>query len=314
MLSQAPRAVIIGGGISGLAAALALKKVGIPVAVYELRSAPATAGGAANLTPVACRYLDHIGALEEIKKRGCPTKELTVFSIPKAKRLGGFKFKADLVGYPAIRATRHDLLQSLLYAATKEDIQVHYSAKLRGVSEASDSITATFVDGRRDSGTMLLGCDGIYSATRMRYVDPGRKPEYTGTVSAGGILKADKLKSPIHFEDACVNLSEHGFLVTAFCNPCKSDMYVAVTMDKEQASNEGWSMSHEDAAEAKQYMLRRYADARTPVIQEIIQQWDDQFYWPVHMLRHGGLWKRGRALLLGDSCHAVSTVPSLQAN
>ncbi|KIV93926.1 hypothetical protein PV10_05100 [Exophiala mesophila] len=305
MLAHPSQAVIIGGGICGITAALALKKVGIPVVVYELRSGPATAGGAVNLTPVALRYLDHVGALEEIYRRGSRTKEVTIFSIPKAKRLGGYKFKADITGYPAVRATRHDLLQSLLYASAKENITIHYSAKLTSVSEDEDSITATFADGRKASGAMLLGCDGIYSATRLKYVDPSRKPEYTGTVAAGGVLKTATLKSPVHFEDACVNLSEHGFLVTAYCNKDRSNMYVALSLDKQANSHDGWDMTPEEAEATKQYMIEKYADVKTPVIKEIIQQWEDQFYWPVHELKGSGVWSKGRALLLGDACHAM---------
>ncbi|KIY03200.1 uncharacterized protein Z520_01667 [Fonsecaea multimorphosa CBS 102226] len=301
-----PRAIIVGGGISGIAAALAFDQIGLEVVVYELRTVPATVGGAVNLTPTALRYLDHLGVLDEARNLAAETRAMEVFSIDSGRKLGIVDFdRADKVGYGAMRITRWDLLSCLLAGAKKRDINIQYGAKLVEITERSDKVTAKFADGRRDSGDLLIGADGIFSATRMKYVDPGSKPVYTGCVAAGGILRADLVKSPIHFKDAAVNLSENGMLVTAYCNKERSNLYIAVTMSKPDEAREGWTMTDQEAKETKKYMIQRYASTSIPCIKEIIDHWDDQFYWPVRMLESQGSWWKGRVGLMGDACHAM---------
>lgn len=306
------RAIIVGGGISGIAAALALDQIGIEVVVYELRPVPATVGGATNLTPTAMRYLDHLGVLGEAQNLAAETKAMEVFSIDSGKKLGSVFFdRADKTGYGAMRITRWDLLSSLLAGAKSKEIPIHYGAKLTEIVEENDKVVARFADGRQGRGDILVGADGIFSATRMKYVDPGSKPVYTGCVAAGGILEASKVKAPIHFKDAAVNLSENGMLVTAYCNKERTNLYVAVTMSKKDESEEGWTMGEKEAKETKEYMIQRYASAKVPCIKEIIQSWDDQFYWPVRMLETQRAWWKGRVCLIGDAVHAVSWISML---
>lgn len=306
------RAIIIGGGISGIAAAIALDQIDIEVAVYELRAVPATVGGATNLTPTAMRYLDHLGVLGEAKNLAAETKAMEVYSIDSGKKLGSVFFdRADKTGYGAMRITRWDLLSSLLVGAKRKGISIHYGAKLTEVIEENSKVVAKFADGRQDRGDMLIGADGIFSATRMKYVDPGSKPVYTGCVAAGGIIEVSKVKAPIHFKDAAVNLSENGMLVTAYCNRERTNLYVAMTMSKKDEGQEGWTMGEKEARETKEYMMQRYATAKVPCIKEIIDSWDDQFYWPVRMLETQRTWWKGRVGLIGDAVHAVSRIVPL---
>jgi monoamine oxidase len=59
-LKMSKSCLIIGGGISGITAALSLSKIGIACTIYELRATPATIGGAVNLTPNALRLLEYL--------------------------------------------------------------------------------------------------------------------------------------------------------------------------------------------------------------------------------------------------------------
>ena len=96
-MSSDAEVVILGGGIRGLAAALALTKRVSPsphISTFELRPEPATIGGAINLTRNALRYLDHLGALDVIKQKGfgANVDKIELFSLGTGARLGEIDF------------------------------------------------------------------------------------------------------------------------------------------------------------------------------------------------------------------------------
>jgi salicylate hydroxylase len=100
MAPEAYKVLILGGGIAGLATALALTKFSSAkfqptIEVYEIRPEPGTVGGAMRLTPNALRVLDHLGVYEIIRKRrfGIPVNSMEVFSINHSKCLAEVSFR-----------------------------------------------------------------------------------------------------------------------------------------------------------------------------------------------------------------------------
>ncbi|EZF28733.1 hypothetical protein H101_07588, partial [Trichophyton interdigitale H6] len=102
--------LVLGGGIAGIAAALALsrelspKVPGLKITIFELHNVPSTSGGAINLNPAAQRHLDHLGVLEELDKMGADggveVKAVELFSIHSGRRLGRVDFAGkDGKGY-----------------------------------------------------------------------------------------------------------------------------------------------------------------------------------------------------------------------
>src|SRR5277367_1234355 len=109
-MSSVAEVVILGGGICGLAAALALTKYVSPsprISIFKLRPEPATIGGAINLTPNALPYLDHLSALNVIKQKGFSANvdKIELFSLGTGARLGEIDFtNASNKGEPALQS------------------------------------------------------------------------------------------------------------------------------------------------------------------------------------------------------------------
>lgn len=301
-------AIIIGGGIAGPAAAIALQEIGISCTIYELRQEPATIGGAIGISPNAVRVLDHWGLFEKIANTGHLFDKIELFSISSGKSLGSLPFGGkERLGYDSIRVGRSELQKLLLEAALVAGAKVKCGKRLVDVKEGQDSITALFEDGDSAAGDILLGCDGIHSNARAKYVEPSRSPTYTGISSAYGFVPVHKITAPIHFNQAGVNSSRQGSLLTTYCDKEKKTIFLAAVMEvKEEAEQDGWRARGKVAEEARKDLLKRFETPRIPAIEEMTKGIDELYFYPVFTLSNEGQWFKGRAILIGDAAHAVS--------
>jgi salicylate hydroxylase len=233
-------ASIIGGGVAGPALACALQRIGIQCTVFELRSGPATIGGAINMSPSACRILDHLGMLDEISKIGYPSSNIEMYSMSTGSNLGLLPFGSiEKYGYESLRIERLKLQQIMLEGAIKAGAKVVYNKKLVALSEDESSITATFEDGTAATSDILLGCDGIHSAVRTQYIEPERKPTYTGVSTACGYAPVSGVTSPIHFKEMGMNMSAKGSLLTTYSDAEKSTIFLAAVTEWMESKGEG---------------------------------------------------------------------------
>lgn len=118
------------------------------------------------------------------------------------KKLGKIDFdNIEKFKYRALRTLRDTSLHAMLETLKEAGVHVQYGMKIASVAEGEDSIKAVFEDGTAVEGDMLLGCDGIHSAVRNKFVEPSRLPEYTGVASAYGLLDADAdLRKAVSFD------------------------------------------------------------------------------------------------------------------
>jgi 2-polyprenyl-6-methoxyphenol hydroxylase-like FAD-dependent oxidoreductase len=302
-------AIIIGGGIAGAAAALALThRNRMTCSIFEIRSEPATIGGAINLTPNALRYLEHLGALSRLKPKGCEVKYIDILSMRTGQRLGKIDFdNIERFKHHALRVMREDLLQSMLQTLKEVGVDVQYGMKVQSVTEANESISAVFEDGTTVKGDILLGCDGIHSAIRTTFIDPYRIPEYTGVACAYGLLDASDLREIISIESTSLYTGGFGSLLLSYTNAAKTRLYISAVMGTEDVgSREGWAVKGQDQEAMKQDFLRRFSGPTLPFLEKLLSRTDSLVLYPVFKLSDNGPWTSGRILLLGDAAHAVS--------
>lgn len=173
--------LIIGGGVGGLGAALALTAAGYDAAVYEAH--PRTGediGAFLTLASNGMRALAAFGAAEAVAGRGFELTELRVLDSSGAELglvpLSGHEH--PLTRYRCLR--RADLCAALHAEAVRRGIPIHHDTRLTGVTEDEAGVTATFADGRTERGALLVGADGLHSITRT-LLDPGvAAPRYAG--------------------------------------------------------------------------------------------------------------------------------------
>jgi salicylate hydroxylase len=317
--------IILGGGIAGLTTALALSKytpTSHPppsITIFEIRPQPATIGGAVNLTPNALRLLSHLGALDEIRARqyGKECLVLDVFDLYSGTKIAESSFRGPEgkgLGSPpftALRITRGDALKGVLAAVEKcDNIKLVCGKKTVDIKEDAGGVEISFEDGETASADILIGCDGIHSVTRLKHVEPERKSMYSGICNAFGFAPRRKTAAgtyeETHFETSGLNFGRRGILLTSFHDQKEDSIYVGALMQvPEVASRDGWKAAGADADKIREDMLERYSGASNPLIENVIQDAQDLFLWPVFTLSKGGKWSTDRVMLIGDSAHAM---------
>jgi FAD-dependent urate hydroxylase len=182
------KALIVGGGVAGPVAAMALQRAGIEGVVYE--AYPPTAEEVGSYLTVASNGLDAlraIGAEQPVRAAGFPTLTNLLLS-SSGRRLGAVSNGGRLAdGTAAHTIKRARLYQALHQQAADRGIQVEFGKRLVNAQPTPDGgVVATFQDGTQATGDLLVGADGVHSTTRA-VIDPAAPAgRYVGLVNFGG--------------------------------------------------------------------------------------------------------------------------------
>ncbi|KAJ5370753.1 uncharacterized protein N7496_006845 [Penicillium cataractarum] len=318
-MPQSRKAIIIGAGPAGLAAALRLhQQTNIQVTIYELRAEPTTLGGAVGIQPNGLRLLDRLGVYEKAAARGFISSNLTLHSMQ-----GHIVAQQDFVGWAReqtgfgyMRIKRTDLVDVLLGAVQKAKIPIHFNMRLTTIKESDESVHVTFGDGSTDTADMLFGCDGIHSFVRRAYVDSKKTLEYSGMSGLGSIIPTSILSSSTTTQITGLDatLTEDGMLAVNPCSAGKDELFCffskEVGLPNSGDSRDGWAVHRKEEVDGfKSAMLETLESAKGEwgiAMKEVVDSISVVNFYPVYRLRPGGVWSRGRCILLGDAAHAMS--------
>jgi 2-polyprenyl-6-methoxyphenol hydroxylase-like FAD-dependent oxidoreductase len=296
-MSQVRTAIVIGGGIAGPVAALALVKAGIAATVYEAYPSPTHgAGGTLALAPNGVAALRVVGADDAVTANATPIVRTAMAVGHKRIELPGLADVAPLrvVHRSALHRALHD-------RAAAGGVVIEYGKRLVDARETATGITARFADGSTASADILVGADGIRSTVRS-LIDPNAPgPNFTGLLGFEGVAK--------HEIDA-----EPGTMTFAFG---KRGYYLywpepgggtrwGVNLPQERPM----SLTEARAVPSAEWMRTlgaAYADddpgrdlIRTSSADEL------QVVGSLHIMPRVPNWHRGRMVLVGDSAHAPS--------
>ncbi|HJP90691.1 MAG TPA: FAD-dependent monooxygenase [Pyrinomonadaceae bacterium] len=171
---------IIGGGIGGLTAAIALRQSGFECEVFEQAPALLDVGAAIALWPNAMRVLQRLNLAEKILERAGVMKEIVW--LDQHGMLINRVSIAD--SEPAVALHRADLQHILARALPSESI--HLAHALVNQTQRGDKMIATFANGRAIASDFLIGADGIHSRVRAQLINDG-EPIYRGYTVWRGI-------------------------------------------------------------------------------------------------------------------------------
>ena len=186
------KALIAGGGVAGPVTAMALQRAGIEAVVYE--AYVPDGGEAGSYLTVATNGLDALRAIDADKPvlaAGFPTPTNILLS-DNGRRLGTVSNGGRLAdGTVSHTIKRPRLYRALHDEAAGRGIRIEYGRRLAGAEvTAGGYVVATFEDGTRATGDLLVGADGVHSATR-RLLDPAAPaPRYVGLANFGGYTPA----------------------------------------------------------------------------------------------------------------------------
>jgi 2-polyprenyl-6-methoxyphenol hydroxylase-like FAD-dependent oxidoreductase len=302
------KVLIIGAGISGLAAAIALTKFNnLSVQLFELRPSPQSIGGAINLTPAAMRYLDALGVADAVMAHSYETKAIEIFALRTGGKLGAIDYDdLERFKFRGRRVRRAALLRALLEAFEGLGGKVQYGRRAVDVDMGGKGAVVKFEDGGSAQGDVLLGADGIHSWTRTSVVERERMPVYTGIAGAYGILDGTGLQKQLPAGTSMFS-GRRGSLLMSYSNAERSEVYVAAVMETAEAeSREGWKVKNGAKEALKADISDRFGGSPEPVIDELLAKVQEWFLYPVFKLPPKGKWFHERCLLIGDAAHAVS--------
>jgi len=316
---------IIGGGLSGLALALALRQQAISCTIYEAHGSPLNTGGGLMLTPNGLKVLRALGVYEAIVKKSYTFKDIYVQHGPSGKIVEQIEYGSDeKYGTNALRAYRFVVLEELLAKVRSSGIPIELNRKFSHVTrETQDSIDWHFTDGTLGTASLLIGTDGIHSTVR-KHVAPGIEPKYGGALTIVGAVPTAQLELPAQdYEDLTSPTNRHplptGILVPQYggfiISPqTKSGDEVMITVLRQFPQElERWSELDKDKDRLRA-MFRENAAQFPDVVRNAVKDIPDKslIAWPGYSVPRLERWysaetngsKMGRAIVLGDAAHA----------
>lgn len=158
-------ALVCGAGISGLATAIGLTKRGWTVTVFEREDQLRTAGAGLNLWPNGVRVLDALGVGERYRQI-CKilARYCTYDSDGTLIATEDVSHWQDRFGAPLTGVYRSDLSEMLADAVGGD--RIRFGCRLTGFDDDGARVHAFFADGTQAAGDLLVGADGVHSATR----------------------------------------------------------------------------------------------------------------------------------------------------
>jgi salicylate hydroxylase len=300
------RIVIIGGGIGGLAAAVALRQRGFEVHVYERASTIAEVGAGLQVGPNAVKVLYGLGLQEALFE---PTNMVSI-KWDDASLRHRVPLKAIATkdyGAPYMTAHRAHI-QAMLHDALPDGV-ITLDASCIGAETHGNIAVARFADGREVEGDVVIGADGIRSAIRAQHFGADR-PRFTEMMCWRCMVPIEHV--PTKFgPNGSVELARgeyFGWLGPnghVICYPIgKGDvlnLFCGHVTD--QWVEESWSVPS-----TQDELIDAYAGWNEALL-GIFRHVEHVFKWGIHDRDPVPEWTRGRVTLLGDAAHP--TMPTL---
>jgi salicylate hydroxylase len=192
--------LIAGGGIGGLAAALALGREGHPVDLLEQTPEFGEVGAGLQLGPNAVRVLDAWGLTEALHACAAFPEVLAVRDAHSAKALGRLRLGAMArahYGQPYATLHRADLHALLLHAVKEQPaVRLHLNTRLASYEADAQGVVVTAEDGQCFEGQALIGADGLWSRVRAQMLGV-QAARVSGHLAYRGTVASDRLPDAV---------------------------------------------------------------------------------------------------------------------
>jgi FAD-dependent urate hydroxylase len=302
-MSRARKALIVGGGIAGPVAAMALGRAGMESVVYEAYAGGADDAGA--FLTFASNGLDALRAIDAqhtVLDKGFPTPRMEIQS-GTGKHLGSVPNGGTLPdGSVSQTLKRSDLYRALRDEAVRRGARIEYGKRLADAEVRPDGgVAARFEDGTEADGDLLIGADGIHSRVR-RIIDPAApEARYIPVLNIGGFAGGMTVPAePGTFRMVFGKRAFFGYAVHPsgeiwwFANPPRPDEPTRAELAA--ISSEQW----------REMLVDLFAEDDSPAV-EIIRATPGKLAgWATYDLPKVPTWHRGPMVVIGDAAHATS--------
>jgi 2-polyprenyl-6-methoxyphenol hydroxylase-like FAD-dependent oxidoreductase len=292
------RVLIVGAGLAGLSAGIALASRGYHVDLVDLDAR--VDGASIGISARAVDALAELGVLAECEA------EATVLPVPVFSNQwdsSGNQLPLPPMpqipprpdGIPAMIVIYRPILARILEAAAmRAGVNLRRPLSISQLRNSADSVAVTFTDGGRSDYALVIGADGLHSATRKLVFGTEIEPHYIGHMSLRWVARdIDPGQSGFYHSDA------GGMLAVALLPGRMTYTASGVDLPNRPVS----------PAEARDFMREVLDGFSYPYIAELRSRLDDQqvvIARPYETVRIDGDWYREQVLLIGDAAHATT--------
>jgi len=291
---------ISGAGIGGLAAAIALRKLGRQVLVFEQAKQFARVGADINLTPNAVRALDGLGvgdALRETAARPGYRISRDGFTGEETSRLELSAAAERRYGAPQLTMHRADLMTALEAAVPAESIRL--GKRTTQVEDLGDGVTVHFEDGSQENVDVLVGADGIHSMVRTAMLGK-EQPQFTGVVAYRAVVPVERLAGLPNMDNFTKWWGPNPDVqIVSFPLNRGKDLFIFATTPQEGWELESWTAPGE-VSELRDIYKNFHPEARA-----LLDACDSVLKSALYIRDPLPTWHKGRMVLLGDACHPM---------
>jgi 3-hydroxybenzoate 6-monooxygenase len=292
--------LVAGGGIGGLAAALALVRQGFTVKVLEQSPEIGEIGAGIQLGPNAFHAFDALGVGEKARGRAVYTDEMVMHDALDETLVGriptGDAFRKRF-GNPYAVIHRVDVHLSLLEGAQETGrVEFLTSTRAQRVEQDEGSVTVYDQHGNAHRGQALIGADGVKSVVRAQFLgDPAR---VTGHVVYRAVIDKKDFPANLQWNAASIWVGPNCHLVHY---PLRGGEQYNVVVTFHSRKQEEWGVTEGSPEEVQSYFQSICAKARQLI--DLPKSWKR---WATADREPIAQWSFGRVTLLGDAAHPTT--------
>ena len=285
--------LVIGGGIGGLTAAIALRQKGLAVTVIERDPDWSVYGVGIIQQANVVRAVAELGILDDYLAAGCGFDAVEIYA-PDGTKVARVPSPRLAEGYPAnvgiARTALHKIFGDRTIASGAE---VRLGVTADAIEDDGNRVHVRFSDGREGSYDLVVGADGVYSQTRAAILPDAETPQFTGQA-----VWRYNFPRPAGLDALHVYNGPTGIGLVPMSDEM---MYMYVTTpepDNPRYPTEGIAAA-----------MRGKLENCAPAIRELAEQITDDagvVYRPLEGMLVTGPWHKGRVVLLGDAVHATT--------
>ncbi|TYK51303.1 FAD-dependent oxidoreductase [Actinomadura decatromicini] len=289
-----PDAIIVGGGIGGLGAALALARKGLRARVLEQASTFGEVGAGLQIAPNCTRILAEYGLLDEARELGVAPADMIMFDALDASELTRLDLR-DLerrYGFPYLVMHRSDLHALLLRGCERAGVELVTDSRVDGL--AGDGTGVIRADGGVERADVVIAADGLHSVARASFV--GDAPVSSSYVAYRGAMPIEDVRGNDVHEDAVVVYvgPRCHFVQYALRGGSMFNQVAVFESPRAKAGQADWGLPDE--------LDQAFEGACEQVQRGIPLMWRDRF-WRMFDRDPIDRWVFGRVALLGDAAH-----------
>ena len=294
------RVIIVGGGIGGLAAALAVARQNVEVLLLEQAAEIAEIGAGIQLGANAFNALDWLGAGEAARGRTVFTEALTLMDAVDAKEIVRVETGDAYIkrfGNPYGVIHRADIHLSILEAVQGNPlIKFRTSTHVQKIEQDANTVTVTDQNGARYTANALIGADGVKSVIRSSLI--GDEARVTGHVVYRAVVDVENMPADLRINSPVVWAGPHCHLVHY---PLRGGRQYNLVVTFHSRQQEEWSVTDGSKEEVLSYFQGIH-----PLPRQMLDRPTSWRRWATADREPVERWSFGRATVLGDAAHPMT--------